>query len=530
MNIRTINALSILTILVAGCRSAQPTGTPTHSSTATPPPATATVAPTTVPPTAEVAPTQPAVPTAPSTYTPLYEPATCQFYTPFSYQIDCGYLTVPEDRGQPEGPQVRLHVAIFRSSSPNPEPDPVIYLMGGAGGNAFDAATYYLQAVGDRIRETRDFIMYSQRGTRYSEPLLECPGEVAFQRELDVQDLSRQEQDARNEAFLRDCRDSLLDQGVDLTMYNSVTNAADANDLRIALGYEQVNYYGTSYGTRLGLTLMRNHPEGIRSVILDSVFPPQINYPSDIVPSMVHAVDRILEACADDSACSRKYPDLEAVFYQVVDDLKVEPGVISIAGRDVVVDDQMFLDAIYLALHPASALPDIPSAIDAAGQGRFEPLRWAIESIESYTENVATGVYYSSVCRDEVGFDSIENVQAILADYPPQYADYYDLSSFFSTCEWWGAGEADPIENQPVVSEIPALIFAGHFDPITSPEWSQLAFTTLSSSYYFEFPNMGHGVMRSDQCALHIGLQFLDDPLAEPHALCLERLTRLRFR
>jgi len=437
---------------------------------------------------------------------------------------------VPEDRSRPEGRQIRLHVAIFKSSSPNPEPDPVIYLMGGAGGDALDAADYYLQRVGNRILESRDFIMYSQRGTRYSEPFLECAGEVAFQKELDAQDLSRQEEDSQNEAFLRNCRDQLLDRDVDLAMYNSVANADDVNDLRIALGYDQVNYYGTSYGTRLGLTVMRYHPEGVRSVILDSVFPPQIDYPSDVIPSMVHAVDRIFEACAADSSCDSRYPDLETAFYQVVDDLKADPGIISIDGRDVVVDDHMFLDAIYLALHPASTLPDIPAAIDAAGQGDFSLLEWAIESIESYSEGVATGVYYSSVCRDEVEFDSMEHVQATLADYPPQYVPYYDLSSFFSTCEWWGAGQADPIENEAVVSDIPALILAGHFDPITSPEWGRLAAATLSSSWYLEFPNMGHGVMRADACGLSIGLQFLDDPSSEPDAECIDELPKLTFR
>ncbi|MGD8794832.1 MAG: alpha/beta hydrolase, partial [Anaerolineae bacterium] len=118
----------------------------------------------------------------------------------------------------------------------------------------------------------------------------------------------------------------------------------------------------------------------------------------------------------------------------------------------------------------------------------------------------------------------------VVADYPTQYADYWDLSSFFRTCEWWGPGEADPIENEPVVSDIPALIFAGYFDPITSPEWCRLAAETLSNSYYYEFPNMGHGVMRSDACALHIGLEFLDDPRAEPDAACLDELTGPDFR
>jgi len=458
-----------------------------------------------------------------------FEPAGCRFETSAT-KVECGYLTVPQDRADPDGRTVSLHVAIFRSTSPSPEPDPVIYLMGGGGGNALGAADYYLRTVGKSIRESRDFIMYNQRGTHYNEPFLACPGETAFQKRLDAEEISQEEAAAQEEAFLLDCRDQLLEQGVDLAQYNSVTNAADANDLRIALGYEQVNYYGTSYGTRLALTLMRYHPEGIRSVILDSVFPPQVDYPSEIITSMVDAVNRLFEACSLDATCSKKYPELEGTFYQTIDALKASPGSITLDGRKVVVDDEVFLDAIYMALHPASALPDIPRAIDSASRGDFGPLRWAIESLSSYSENVATGVYYSSVCRDEVLFDSNEHALEVVTRYPPQWADYYDLSSFFRACEAWGVGVADPVENEPVASDIPALVFAGYFDPITTPEWCQRAAETLSNSYYFEFPNVAHGVMRSDECALRIGLAFLDDPWTEPDASCLHRLTVPDFR
>jgi pimeloyl-ACP methyl ester carboxylesterase len=313
-------------------------------------------------------------------------------------------------------------------------------------------------------------------------------------------------------------------------MYNSVTNAADANDLRLALGYEQVNYYGTSYGTRLGLTIMRYHPEGVRSVILDSVFPPQVAYPSDAISSFVASVNRVFAACSADTTCSNKYPNLEESFYQAIDDLDTNPGSIVIDGHTVVVDAEVFVDAIYVALHPASGVPDVPYAIHSASQGRFGPLQWAIESLQGYSEYVATGVYYSSFCRDEVGFDSYEHSLEVAANYPPQWADYFALSSFFRTCEFWGAGQADPVENQAVVSDIPTLIFAGYFDPITAPEWGQRAAESLSHSYYFEFPNMGHGVMRADPCALRIGLEFLDDPVHEPDASCLAELTLPDFR
>lgn len=510
-----------------------PTAEPTLTSTSLPPTTTPLPPTPTPPPRPSATPTrtpEPSpTPTEEALSLPAFVPGECRFGNS-AVAAECGDLIVLEDREKPDGATVSLHVAIFRSYNPNPEPDPVIYLMGGGGGNALGAADYYLRTVGNKIRATRDFIMYNQRGTHLNEPFLGCPGEVAFQRELDGQELSREEEDARSEAFLLDCRDTLLAQGIDLAMYNSVTNAADVNDLRLALGYEQVNYYGTSYGTRLGLTIMRYYPESVRSVILDSVFPPQVDYPSDAISSFVASVNRVFAACSADTACSNRYPDLKESFYQTINDLEANPGSIVVDGRTVVVDAKVFMDAIYMVLHPASAVPDVPYAIRSASRGNFGPLQWAIESLEGYSENVATGVYYSSLCRDEVDFDSYEHSLEVAADYPPQWADYFELSSFFRTCEFWGAGQADPVENQAVVSDVPALIFAGHFDPITTPEWGQLAAETLSHSYYFEFPNMGHGVMRADPCALRIGLQFLDDPLNEPDASCLAELTLPDFR
>src|SRR5690606_39073830 len=97
------------------------------------------------------------------------------------------------------------------------------------------------------------------RGTGYSQPFLGCYGD---------------EEAEDNLAYARLCHADLTAQGIRLNAYTSAENAADIADLRVALGYEQVNLYGISYGTRLALTIMRDHPQGIRSVVLDSVYPP----------------------------------------------------------------------------------------------------------------------------------------------------------------------------------------------------------------------------------------------------------------
>lgn len=101
--------------------------------------------------------------------------------------------------------------------------------------------------------------------------------------------------------------------------------------------------------------------------------------------------------------------------------------------------------------------------------------------------------------------------------------------SGLAICEAWDVGVADPIENQPVSSDVPTLIFAGRYDPITPPAWGSLAAETLSHSYFYEFPAIGHGVVRANECALEIGLQFLADPLLEPDSACLAELTSPDF-
>jgi pimeloyl-ACP methyl ester carboxylesterase len=320
-------------------------------------------------------------------------------------------------------------------------------------------------------------------------------------------------------------------------MYDSATNAADADDLRVALGYPQANYYGTSYGTALGLALLRDRPEGVRSIILDSVLPPQVAFNSQRAPNVFATLAKLFDACAADSGCNRAYPDLEATFYRVVDDLDAEPATTTAPGWEVSYGGNIFSEAILSMLITGQA-DSAPQAIYRAAERDLSLIDRYIPDIlnalpPAEFETISAGVFYSLACRDEVPFDSYENALAQAADLPPSLADHYlfNLAFWqFSLCEVWAIEPADPAVNEPVASDIPALVFAGQFDPITPSEWGQLAAGTLSHSFFYEFPGMGHGVMDSHPCALEVGLRFLDDPAARPDAPCLDRLSGPSFR
>jgi pimeloyl-ACP methyl ester carboxylesterase len=143
---------------------------------------------------------------------------------------------------------------------------------------------------------------------------------------------------------------------------------------------------------------------------------------------------------------------------------------------------------------------------------------------------MAMGFEWSMQCNEEVSFESYEEARELASDLHPRIAEYFESYYEFTLCESWKSGRADPVENEAVASDIPSLILAGQYDPITPPEWSQMAAETLSNHFYYEFPGLTHGIMRSDRCGLEIGLQFLDDPDSEPDASCRKEYTGPTFR
>jgi pimeloyl-ACP methyl ester carboxylesterase len=148
----------------------------------------------------------------------------------------------------------------------------------------------------------------------------------------------------------------------------------------------------------------------------------------------------------------------------------------------------------------------------------------------SPSDTIAEGVQNSILCREETPFDSYERLAELGSLLPPQVAQAYDSSAIYDFCAEWGVEPADATEKDPVASDVPTLIPTGEFDPITPPVWARLAGETLSNSYYYEFPGLGHGVMRSNRCGFQIGLQFLNDPYVEPDASCIDALRGIVFR
>ncbi len=490
--------------------------------------------------------------------TPRFEEGSCPFLV-IAPEVEgetvfCGRLIVPENRAHRSGPTLSLQVAILVSHASEPAA-PIVYLEGGPGGSAvMNVPDVWTRSA---LRLHSHILVFDQRGTGYSTPSLDCPESLAD----DVDDP------------LRACRDRLTGAGIDLRAYNSRENASDVADLLEVLEIEAATLYGVSYGTRLALTVMRDHPERITSVILDGVYPPHVNGYDEQAWNGYLAFERLFDDCTADDWCDAAYPDLWATFFAMVDALDTSPMVdddgTAITSNDVVND-------LFQLLYDTNAIPHLPSIIAAAAsrdidawfdaQDRIpagfshhdsdaywdaldERLLWLaglddLEDLDAFLDTLddetydaliaeaagdvdddAEGMFASVECIEEVPFNDLDLAIAWAHDIPEQLRALTDgVIGQFADCAIWDVPAADAIENEPVVSDIPTLLLSGAYDPITPPSWGDEAATYLLVSTHVVFPDMGHGTVDIRPCPTQIALAFLADPWMTPDTSCVDQL------
>jgi pimeloyl-ACP methyl ester carboxylesterase len=463
---------------------------------------------------------------------PRFERTDCRFSPRRISNVECGDLVVPEDRQRVDGREIRLHVAIAKTYSSDPEPEPVIFLSGGPGSFSLEWLVSNLRRSLD-LKKRRDLIFLDPRGVGYSEPSLDCPEVVeSFHEILGREHRSAEWVDTIVEANLA-CQQRLLAAGIDLSAYNSAEMAADVNDLRAALGYEKVNLYGVSYGTRTALTVMRDYPGILRAVALDSVVPLEEDLLGSDLVGAGQSLNQVFERCAADSACNVAYPGLASAFKELVDQLDANPITVKVTHLvtnevyDVWVDGSILGASVHEALYNRETIVYLPKLIHetlVAEDERYGTLATSLEIYLFYGDYSSEGMRYGVLCSDEGTFTSLESARRHIANANPAIAEFIDrdLEMTYRTCDFWGARIADPIENQPVHSDVPALILAGGYDPVTPPAFGQLVANTLENAFYVEFPGFSHYVFADSRCARDIVAGFIEAPNTKPDSSCAD--------
>ncbi len=229
--------------------------------------------------------------------------------------VNCYHVLVPLDRANPPAGRAQFAVAVLRPSSRDPEPDPVIYMEGGSVAPTF-ASNYpdyedyneFWWKHTSTFHRTRDFILFDQRDIGLSRPGLDCPELHNLDETLPPIlhfDHPLVERETRE---IAKCCALLRNEGVPFEQFDTRNSADDVADIVCALGYEQVNLYGASYGTRLDLEVMRRYPGLVRPAVLDGVYPPTVDPELDFPRAVACAFANLFEDCECDPGCRRIAP------------------------------------------------------------------------------------------------------------------------------------------------------------------------------------------------------------------------------
>lgn len=483
----------------------------------------------------------------------------CPFKNNIDYEpgdVECGLLQVPENRENPNSRFIELHFIKLNSTwddeaddeqeeeddsglAPGKRDDTVIYLTGGPGAHA----TYYVDRFKDHgILKHRDMYILEQRGIGYSDDF--CPNYFARKPEkFDVKTFDEQQEASITAAD--DCVTNAIAAGVDVTGYNTIENARDVHAFRLALGIDNWNVWGISYGTILGQAYINEDPEGIRAIVLDSIVP--INTRDDALYwQVVKWYDRDLqkldELCQAHAACATQYPDLGERIRRATKTVFDNPIVVDVKDTELYPSGQtrFFQDIVaflpFIFLYEQTNYPGLPGMIYAwadAVERRDETLFKALaEAGGGDFGDSSQGMYDAIFCLDGYREAQISSGAADREAFPILGSVLgtaeYD-QKFAQRCRDIGMSPRDSREYGPISTDIPALIVAGDMDPITPPPLAKAILPGFSDATYVEFPYAGHGPLRSVECGGDLLNKFYDDPNAEPDLSCLDEMEAPEF-
>ena len=433
----------------------------------------------------------------------------------------CGWIPVYEDRNAASGRQIDLRVVVYPATSRNPQPDPLFVLAGGPGQGAAQLSSPLVGLFG-HVRRERDIVFVDQRGTGRSNGL-PC--------DQDTDDLDEfLSDDHAVETFLS----CLEEYEADLRFYTTPVAMDDLDEVRASLGYEHINLWGASYGTRAALVYLRRHSERVRSIVFDGAVPMTMTLPEGFSQDSQRALDLLLEDCEGRAACRERFPDLRRKLEEVLARL----------GRDgkqlfqrhprtgakvaVTLRAEAVTDILRLVLYNPDAAALVPMLVEQMHGGDFAGLLALAVGAESVPSEfkIGWGMFFSVICAEDLPWvaESARNAAPSGVFSNDKTFEVWD-----KICGAWPRGQIAEDYHDPVVSDVPALVLSGDLDPVTPPRRGEDLAAGFSRVLHVVAPGTGHGATVRG-CVSELVAEFVQAGSADDlDTSCVEELKRPGF-
>jgi len=437
----------------------------------------------------------------------------------------CGTYEVWENREAKAGRRIALKVVVVPATGAR-QPDALTYLAGGPGEAATRVAPF-LAAQFASFLTRHDLLLVDQRGTGGSHPL-ECdlyPG--------------TDPQTALGPFFpvdrVKACRGA-LEKTSDLRFYTTPLAVDDLDEVRAAMGYEQLDLFGGSYGTRAALVFIRRHATRVRSAALQGVTTTADAIPLHFPRSAQDAINAVFAACAADAACRAAFPKLPDELRAIVERASKAPVPVEIldpkTGDPVRVSlsrDLLGESLRYLMYQSATGLL-VPSLVHQAATGDFTPLaEFALFSRRSLVNGLGQGLYLAVTCSEDVPFIPAAEAEREAAN---TFLGDYRYRQQRAACGQWVRAPIPAGYREPVRADVPVLMLSGSWDPVTPPSSAKTAAATLPKAATVLVPSGGHDYdgLEGVECLSQLVGRFLEQGSAAGlDTTCVNRIRRPPF-
>ncbi len=480
------------------------------------------------------------------------ETIVCPFKGAVKYkpgEISCGLLTVPENREKSRSRALRLHFVKLHARKPEKwdekekgewkkREDPIIYLTGGPGAQAVG----YVKRLKDHgARDVRDLYILEQRGIGFSEDF--CPKFGLFDPSVgNTRDFDAYQRAGL--AAIENCFAAAKAAKVDLSGYNTIENARDVEALRRALGFEQWNVWGISYGSILGQAYIKQDPKGIRAVVLDAIVPiePGPHF-QRIGTHYQRDLDLLEKACTENKTCAKAFPDFQKRLKAAIANATATPIEVEAIDSELFPAGKgwFFGDLVgglpFASLYEQDNYPTLPAFIDAISRTVEKSDFGAWRALTAGGPGgggaqISQGMYNAIACNDgwfgqlhdAVAKDKIDHPE--LASLLPDPALIDEIAA---ACKRYGMKPRPESDYAAVVTDIPSVIANGAMDPITPPPLARAILPGFSKATYVEFPYSGHGPTRSQKCGGDFLTKFFDAPDAKVDTSCADEIKAPKF-
>lgn len=439
----------------------------------------------------------------------------------------CGWLQVAENPDEPAGKTLRLHVAVIPALRLKAEADPLVILAGGPGQSASDFYSA-VSAAFRGVRRDRDILLLDQRGTGRSNRL-----DCEFTAGADIETAGFDTEDPQQlQARARTCLTALP---ADPRFYTTSVAVRDLEAVRAALGYEKLNFYAVSYGTRVAQHYVRRYPSQVRAVILDGAVPVDLALGPDVAPRAQQALDALFDRCTADQACGSAFPDLRRQFADLRMALQSQPIRMQLPDpldahpTDVTFGVAQLSAAVRLLSYSDETASVLPLLIHEAQSSR-QPQALVAQylMIKRNTEaQIAYAMHFAVVCSEDAPRWTSQMVSQTALD--ASYLGSAFVTGLKAVCDIWPRGLVDDGFNAPLRSDVPALILSGGNDPVTPQQYGERVKRSFTKGRHLVLAGQGHGQL-ANGCMPRIVEQFIRSAVAaDLDTKCLENVTPAPF-